>query len=114
MAAVIGRPVGDALVWVDKERVILAEPGPAGFRIEEQVLKGDEASELETLAGVARQVEDRDHVFVGGSADGRLAFEREYVSLSHRPDRLVDVDLGRRLSRARLLASLRAARKSGV
>jgi hypothetical protein len=45
------------------------------------------------LGRVAREVEDCERVMIMGLGPERLAFEREYVSLYKRPDRLVHEEL---------------------
>ncbi|HEX7472612.1 MAG TPA: hypothetical protein VF323_05990 [Candidatus Limnocylindrales bacterium] len=38
------------------------------------------------------EVIDRERVVVSGPSDARLEFERAYVAVTHRPDRLTDVE----------------------
>jgi hypothetical protein len=64
-------------------------------------------SEIEFLARVAQETTDCDRLVVMGPGNERLAFEREYVTLYQRPDRLVDDEPAAHASRFDLLDRLR-------
>jgi len=63
------------------------------------------------LAQVVRVIGDRQRVIILGPSSVRLALEREYVTIFHRPDRLVDVepagavDMSGLIDRLRVLAA---------
>ncbi len=61
----------------------------------------------EFLARVAHETTDCDRLVVMGPGDERLAFEREYVTLYRRPDRLVDDEPAAGATRFDLLDRLR-------
>jgi hypothetical protein len=59
------------------------------------------------LARIAHEIGDPDHLVVMGAEPLRLELEREYVILSHRPDRLVDVEPVTEPTRDEIVARLR-------
>lgn len=67
----------------------------------------DLETEPEFLLKVARETSDCDRIVVMGPDDQRLAFEREYVSLYQRPDRLLDDEAIATATRFDLLDRLR-------
>ena len=82
-------PAREAVVWIDHARAIIVEPGPSGHGV--QVVERLAAEREERFAArVIDEVLDRDRVIVSGPAYARTGFERAYVALTHRPDRLVD------------------------
>lgn len=86
----------EAVVWIDREQaLIVASAGDGGERVEilDRALIETEAA-FETRAADA--VLDVDRVLVSGPSDIRTDFERAYVAITHRPDRLVDVEPKRR------------------
>jgi hypothetical protein len=56
---------------------------------------------------VARETADCDRIVIMGPDNERLAFEREYVSLYQRPDRLIDDEAITTATRFDLLDRLR-------
>jgi hypothetical protein len=79
-----------AVVWVDGWHALVAR-SEEGRRTVTEVDR--EASPvLDYLLRVARETDDCDLLMILGPGDTRLAFEREYVALYRRPDRLVDVE----------------------
>lgn len=79
-----------AVVWIDARHAIVArttDPNRIGMA---EVDRGTD-EEAEYLAHVVHEIGDRERVMIVGPSDVRLAFEREYVSITHRPDRLVAV-----------------------
>jgi len=64
-------------------------------------------SQPEFLARVAHETTDCDRLVVMGPGNERLAFEREYVTLYQRPDRLVDDEPAAHATRYDLLDRLR-------
>jgi hypothetical protein len=77
----------DAVVWVDEAHAIVASADADGIVTTEIRRAGQ--TELRYLARVVHELGDREHVMVVGPQPIRLALEREYVGISHRPDRLV-------------------------
>ena len=70
-------------------------------------LERSRESEMEFLARVAHETTDCDRLVVMGPGNERLAFEREYVTLYQRPDRLLDDEAAAHVSRFDLLDRLR-------
>jgi hypothetical protein len=80
-------PRPDAVVWIDEHHAIVAQTSPAGIATTE--IRRRSLPEPRFLAQIVRALGAREHVMVVGPADVRLALEREYVAISHRPDRLM-------------------------
>jgi hypothetical protein len=59
------------------------------------------------LAMVVRAIGDREVVVILGPSSLRLALEREYVAIYHRPERLVDVEPAGRVDESKLVDRLR-------
>lgn len=81
-----------ALVWIDHDQAVIVEQGPSGHNDVELLNRG--AAETEAMFDVRTvdAVVSRDRVVVSGPAYARNDFERAYVAMTHRPDRLVDVE----------------------
>ena len=86
-----GSRVPAALVWLDRSHAVVARAFPAGTLVTEV----DKALDLEQayLLRVAREVADCDRLVVMGPEAARIAFEREFVAMYRRPDRLVDAGM---------------------
>ena len=89
----------EAVVWIDHDQAVIVEQGPEGRETVE--LLGREAAETEASfdARTVDEVVDEDRVTVSGPAFARTEFERAYVALTHRPDRLVDIEPTTSISR---------------
>jgi len=80
----------EVVVWIDHARAIIVEHDNSGQSV--QVVDRLLAEREERFeARAINEVLDRDRVIVSGPAYARTGFERAYVALTHRPDRLVDV-----------------------
>lgn len=75
------------VVFVDPWHAMIAVSGTNAPEVRTMV-RGPE-SQLEFLGRVAHQTSDCDRLVVMGPGVDRLAFEREYVTVFQRPDRLV-------------------------
>lgn len=95
-----------AVVWINERTASIALMDEDGRPSTCDIDRGLEP-ELSFLAIVVRAIGDRERVVVLGPNEMRLALEREYVAIHHRPDRLVDVEPARGLSRLELLRRLR-------
>lgn len=94
-----------AVVWLDRwhARVVRSRPGTP------MITEVDRASDPEAayLFRIARAAADCDRVVILGPDASRLAFEREYVALYKRPDRLLEVGVAPALHDDELLDRLR-------
>lgn len=83
----------EAAVWIEHDRAVIVEQGPDGEDAIEQVdrlpMETEAAFDVRTVDAIG----DQDTIIVSGPADARTDFERAYVAVTHRPDRLVDVEL---------------------
>jgi len=77
------------VIWLDAVRAFVAT-APAG-RAERVTIERGSDSDATYLLRVARQVGACTRLVVMGPDAAKLAFEREFVSLYHEPDRLLDV-----------------------
>lgn len=85
-------PRHESAVWIDDDRAIVVQGGPEDLPIFEILTRGsgEEISRFE--ARTVDQVIAAPRVVVSGPPGRRVEFERTYVALTHRPDRLVDDD----------------------
>lgn len=89
-AAAADHPVDPtaAVVWIDRRHALVAK-SQAGRREVREVAREVDL-DAQYLLRVAHETADCERILIMGSDDQRLAFEREYVALYRRPDRLVD------------------------
>lgn len=82
----------EAVVWIDHEQAVIVEQSLD--QIPEVEILTRMPSEAETTFGgrAVDQVLDDDRIVVTGPAYARTDFERAYVAVTHRPDRIVDVE----------------------
>lgn len=80
------------VVWIDHEQAFIVGQGPDGRETVELVDRAPGESEAEFEARTVGEVVDDEQVVVSGPAYARTGFERAYVAVTHRPDRLVDVE----------------------
>jgi hypothetical protein len=97
------RPTNVALVWIDHEHAVIVsdetERKGTVACLERDLNETETQFETRTVDRVA----DEEKVVVSGPASARTSFERVYVAVTHRPDRLVDIEptvLGRQIARA--------------
>jgi hypothetical protein len=95
-----------AAVWLNGCQAIVAAMSDDG-RISTCEISRGWLPETSYLAQVVRVIGDRRRVMILGPSSVRLALEREYVAMYQRPDRLVDVELARRVSPEELVDRLR-------
>lgn len=81
-----------AVVWIDQHRAIITTATPGGDPVIEQLGRGPMELELAFDARAVVALRDRDPVAVSGPAFARVAFERAFTSVTHRPERLLDVE----------------------
>jgi hypothetical protein len=80
---------GAAVIWLDRSHALVARAREGRAA----VTAVDRAFEPESmyLHRVLNEAADCDRLVVMGPDSARIAFEREYVALYRRPDRLIDV-----------------------
>ncbi len=81
----------DALVWLDRSHALVARAYDGKTLVTEIDRQLD--AEPAFLLRVAREAAECDRLVVMGPDASRIAFEREYVALYKRPDRLVDAGM---------------------
>jgi hypothetical protein len=83
-----------AVVWIDDRRARITTEAADGRAVVEWLDRGPAETETLFEARVVDTVEGLDPVAVSGPTFARIAFERAFVAVTHRPDLLVDLDLG--------------------
>jgi hypothetical protein len=96
-----------AAVWINGRQALVATMSTDG-RVTTCEVNRATSSEASYLALVVRAIGDRGRVIILGPSSARLALEREYVTIFHRPDRIVDVEPAGAMDPADLVARLRA------
>ncbi len=110
MDPTVSQSTPSAVVWIDATSAIVACVEGDGDTSTCDIARGS-LHESRYLEQVIRAIGDRQRVMILGPDTARLALEREYVAVFHRPERLVDVEptglVGRDelLDRARTLAA---------
>ena len=96
-----------AVAWIDARTAVVAR-SIAGDVALTEVRAHDGGHDPTYLARVVDAIGDQDRLVITGSDPVRLALEREYVTIYHRPDRLVDVEAAQPLDRWALAERARA------
>jgi len=78
----------DAVVWVDERHAIVAERDRAGG-ISTVEVRRLQQSEPRYLGHIVHELDGHERVMIVGAQPLRLALERRFVSVTHRPDRLM-------------------------
>jgi hypothetical protein len=88
-------PVQDtgAVVWLDERQARITTETTDGCAMVEWLDRGMAETESCFDARIVDTVRGLDPVAVSGPADSRLAFQRVFVALTHRPELLVDLDV---------------------
>jgi hypothetical protein len=83
-------PTSVALIWIDQEHAVIVdgETDASVLCLEREL--GESVNQFEARA-VDRVIDD-ERVVVSGPAPARTSFERAYVAVTHRPDRLVEIE----------------------
>jgi hypothetical protein len=95
-----------AAVWINGRQANVATIGVDGHVRTCEISRGW-LSEQSYLAQVIRAIGDRERVAILGPTSERLALERDYVAIYHRPDRLIDVEPAGPTSSDELIERLR-------
>lgn len=85
-------PRHEAVVWIDHKQAVIVGQGTDGHQSVELLDRAPEETEAAFEARTVDEVVDRDRIVVAGPAYVRTSFERAYVGVTHRPDRLLDVE----------------------
>jgi hypothetical protein len=89
-----------AIVWIDHDWAVIVGHGADG-RDNVAVLDRMPAETKATFdVRAIEELVDQERIVVSGPAHARTGFERLYTAMTHRPDRLVDVEPITRLSRS--------------
>jgi hypothetical protein len=80
-----------AIVWLDRRHALVARAHEGHSVITE--VERDADPQAQYLLRVVHEAAGCDRVVIMGPDAARIDFEREYVTLYHRPDRLIDVGL---------------------
>jgi len=82
----------EATVWIDHDQAVIVDREPNQAETVEILSRGRHESEASFERRAVGELSGEDRVVVTGPAYARTQFERAYVALTHRPDRLVDVE----------------------
>ncbi len=86
------RHAADTMVWIDHDQAIISTRRGDGSPIVEWLGRGALEPEAAFEARAVDEVASADTVTVAGPAFARSSFERALVAVTHRPDRIVDVE----------------------
>jgi hypothetical protein len=95
-----------AVAWIGDRHAVVAEIDATGH-IMTCTIERQGAPEQRYVALVVEAIGDRQRVVILGPGNTRLLLERAYVSIYHRPDRLVDVEEAGAVAEADLVRRLR-------
>lgn len=103
------RPASAATAWIDLRHALVGRTLPGG---EIEVVELARPPRLEEpleqwIAVVADAIGDRERVLILGSGPMRLALEREYVAIFHRPERIIDVEPASGIDRDEIVRRVR-------
>jgi hypothetical protein len=98
-----------AVAYVDDEHAIVVKDLADGSVSVEDIARR-RPEDISYLVRIVDAIGERARVAILGPDDLRLALEREYVAVHHRPDQLVDVEDASRETAAQLIARLEELR----
>ncbi len=103
------RSASAATVWIDLRHALVGRTMPDG---EIEVVELARPTRLDEpleqwIAVVADAIGDRQRVLILGAGPMRLALEREYVAIFHRPERIIDVEPSSGIARDELVRRVR-------
>jgi hypothetical protein len=87
-----GKGDRDALIWIDHRQALIMGREDYDRRRVQVLERGPMETETGFECRVVDEVVDDQRVTVTGPVDARTQFERAYVGMTRRPDRLVDVE----------------------
>jgi hypothetical protein len=94
-----------AVAWIDRRRAMVARMSEHG-RISTSAIERGLDPESAYLAKVVHAIGDQERVMILGPSSVRLLLEREYVTIHHRPDHLVDVEVATGIDESTLIDRL--------
>ena len=86
--ATVQEHVPAALIWLDRSHALVARARDGGTFVTSVERELDD--EHQFFLRVAHEADACDRLMVTGPDAARLGFEREYVALYRRPDRIID------------------------
>jgi hypothetical protein len=86
---------GQAAVWIDHDHAVISDRRPDGGERVEVLDRAPAETEATFEARTIDEIGDRERIVVSGPVFARTGFERAYTKVTHRPDRLVDVEPNR-------------------
>lgn len=96
-----------AVTWIARDQALIGRKTAGGW-VDVATVHADAPDDPRTyLARVAHEIGDADRVMIMGPDALRTDLEREYVTIYHRPDRLLDVAHVETLTEDELLERLR-------
>jgi hypothetical protein len=96
-----------AVTWIARDQALVGRRTAGGW-IDVATVQAEAPGDPGTyLARVAHEIGDADRVTIIGPDTLRTELEREYVTIYHRPDRLVDVAHVEKLTEDELVSRLR-------
>ena len=88
----VPRRAHEAIVWIDHERAVIVSPDLDAAESVQTVVRTAGESPATFEARAVDVVIDDERIIVTGPAFARTSFERAFVAVTHRPDRLVEVE----------------------
>jgi hypothetical protein len=85
------RPTTEAVVRIDQDQALILARTTEGEDALQVLARGPSETEAVFDGRILDGVIGMDRVIVSGTLDARTAFERAYVGVTHRPDRLIDI-----------------------
>ena len=80
------------VLWIDDHRAVIVEQRRGGRDVVEILdRRTNETASGFDIRAIDRVI-DQDRLMVAGPVEARTEFERAYVAVTHRPDRLCDVE----------------------
>jgi hypothetical protein len=95
----------DAVVWVDARHAIVAQRDAVGGISTVEIRRAMQ-NEERYLGHIIHEIGPHEHVMVVGPEPIKLALERRFVAVGHRPDRLMPPPMPGRSLDGRILAGM--------
>jgi hypothetical protein len=86
------RTSSEATIWIDHNQAVIVDRIGDVPETVDILMRGSFESEAAFERRAAAEIANDDRVVITGPAFARTEFERAYVALTHRPDRIVDVE----------------------